>query len=77
MVFARQIHHFPNSQSTPLPPPSPISIPQVSLLSRTRANGTAKLRIVAFDAKSRMPVIRGDAVLARSDFKSWDEARVV
>ena len=55
----------------PLPPPSPIMIPQVSILSRTRANGTAKLRIVAFDAKSRMPVIRGDAVLARSDFKSW------
>lgn len=55
----------------PLPPPSPISIPQVSLLSRTRANGTAKLRIVAFDAKNRQPVIRGDAVLARSDFKSW------
>ncbi len=55
----------------PLPPPSPISIPQVSLLSRTRANGTAKLRIVAFDAKSRQPVLRGDAVLARSDFKSW------
>jgi hypothetical protein len=55
----------------PLPPPSPISIPQVSLLSRSRANGTAKLRVVAFDAKTRMPVIRGDAVLARSDFKSW------
>lgn len=55
----------------PLPPPSPIMIPQVSILSRTRANGTAKLRIVAFDAKTRMPVIRGDAVLARSDFKSW------
>jgi hypothetical protein len=55
----------------PLPPPSPISIPQVSLLSRTRANGTAKLRIVAFDVKTRQPVLGGDAVLARSDFKSW------
>jgi hypothetical protein len=55
----------------PLPPPSPIMIPQVSILSRTRANGTAKLRVVAFDAKTRMPVIRGDVVLARSDFKSW------
>jgi hypothetical protein len=55
----------------PLPPPSPIMIPQVSLFSRTRANGTAKLRVVAFDAKSRRPVISGDAVLARSDYKSW------
>jgi hypothetical protein len=55
----------------PLPPPSPISIPQVSLLSRTRANGTAKLRVVAYDVKTRLPVLNGDAVLARSDFKSW------
>jgi hypothetical protein len=55
----------------PLPPPSPIMIPQVSLFSRTRANGTAKLRVVAFDAKSRQAVINGNAVLARSDYKSW------
>jgi hypothetical protein len=55
----------------PLPPPSPISIPQVSLLSRTRANGTAKLRVIAYDVKTRQPVLGGGAVLARSDFKSW------
>ena len=55
----------------PLPPPSPIMIPQVSLFSRTRANGTAKLRVVAFDAKTRQAVINGNAVLARSDYKSW------
>ena len=55
----------------PLPPPSPISIPQVSLLSRSRANGTARLRVVAYDVKTRRPVLGGDAVLARSDFKSW------
>ena len=62
---------FVGISEIPLPPPSPIMIPQVSILSRTRANGTAKLRVVAFDAKTRMPVLRGDAVLARSDFKSW------
>jgi hypothetical protein len=55
----------------PLPPPSPIMIPQVSIFSRQRANGTAKLRIVAFDAKTRRPVLQGGMALARSDFKSW------
>lgn len=55
----------------PLPPPSPVSIPQTTLFSRARANGTAKLRIVAFDAKTRRPVLDGNAMLARSDFKSW------
>ncbi len=55
----------------PLPPPSPIMIPQVSRFSRSRANGTAKLRIVAFDAKTRQAVLQGGRVLARSDFKSW------
>ncbi len=55
----------------PLPPPSPISIPKVSLFSRTRANGTARIRVVAFDVKTRRPVLGGEAVLARSDFKSW------
>ena len=55
----------------PLPPPSPIMIPQVTIFSRQRANGTAKLRIVAFDAKTRRPVLQGGMALARSDFKSW------
>jgi Family of unknown function (DUF6655) len=62
---------FVGISELPLPPPSPISVPQVSLLSRTRANGTAKLRVVAFDVKTRQPVLGGYAVLARSDFKSW------
>jgi hypothetical protein len=62
---------FVGISEIPLPPPSPISIPQTTLFSRSRANGTAKLRIVAFDATTRRPVLGGDAVLARSDFKSW------
>ncbi len=62
---------FVGISEIPLPPPSPIMIPQMSLYSRVRANGTAKLRVVAFDAKTRQPVLQGGAVLARSDFKSW------
>lgn len=66
----RQEKYFGISE-VPLPPPSPVSIPQVSIVSRQRANGTARLRILAFDAKTRRPVLQGGAVLARSDFKSW------
>lgn len=55
----------------PLPPPSPIAIPRLSLFSRSRANGTAKLRVVAFDAKTRAPLINSGVLLARSDYKSW------
>jgi hypothetical protein len=62
---------FVGISEIPLPPPSPIALPQVTLLSRSRANGTAKLRVVAYDVKTRQPVIGGAAVLARSDFKSW------
>ena len=62
---------FVGISEIPLPPPSPISIPKMALFSRSRANGTAKLRIVAFDAKSRQPVLQSGVALARSDFKSW------
>jgi hypothetical protein len=55
----------------PLPPPSPIAIPQFSLFDRARANGTAKLRIIAFDAKTRAPIINSGVLLARSDYKTW------
>ena len=55
----------------PLAPPSPISIPQFSLFSREKANGTAKLVIIAYDAKSKRAVMNSGISLARSDFKSW------
>jgi hypothetical protein len=55
----------------PLPPPSPIAIPQFSLFDRSRANGTAKLCVIAFNAKTRAPIINSGVVLARSDYKTW------
>lgn len=55
----------------PLPPPSPIMLPKLAIFTRTRANGTAKLMVVAYDAKTRMPVINHGVALARSDMKSW------
>jgi hypothetical protein len=54
----------------PLPPPSPISIPKMTLFNRSRAIGTAKIALVAYDAKSKKPVLNTDP-LARSDFKAW------
>ncbi|HEY5315043.1 MAG TPA: DUF6655 family protein [Pirellulales bacterium] len=55
----------------PLPPPSPIAIPQFSLFDRSRANGTAKLCVIAFNAKTRAPIINSGVLLARSDYKMW------
>ena len=34
--------------------------------------GTAKLAIVAYDARTRMPVIDSGTPLARADYKQWN-----
>lgn len=62
---------FVGVPAIPLPMPSPISIPKMALFTRTKANGTAKLSVVAYDTKSRQPVINGHPTLARSDQKNW------
>jgi hypothetical protein len=63
---------FVGVPSIPLPPPSPISIPKMELFNRSKGMGTAKLVIVAYDAKSRLPVINSGALLARADYKQWN-----
>lgn len=55
-----------------VPFPVPMSLPKVPFFDRVRSNGTAKLAIVAYDAKNRNPVINGGSQLARSDHKSWN-----
>lgn len=55
----------------PLPPPSPIALPKLSLFNRDKAMGTAKFRVVAFDAKTHRAVINSGVALARSDYKHW------
>jgi hypothetical protein len=62
---------FVGIPAIPLAIPSPISIPKMALFTRTKANGTAKLSVVAYDTKSRQPVINGHPALARSDQKNW------
>jgi hypothetical protein len=54
----------------PLPPPSPIQLPQVSLFKRTRSIGTAKLTVIAYDARTREPVINSGYALARADHRT-------
>ena len=55
----------------PLPPPSPISIPKMTVYERNKAMGTAKLAVVAYDTKSRQSVINSSSSLARSDYKNY------
>jgi hypothetical protein len=56
----------------PLPPPSPIAIPRLAFLTRSRLNGTAKLLVLAYEADTKEPVIRSGIALARSDQNHWN-----
>lgn len=56
----------------PLPPPSPIAIPRMSMFTRTKSMGTAKLRVIAYDVKSKRPLVDSGAALARADYKHWN-----
>lgn len=56
----------------PLPPPSPISLPKISMLSRTKSMGTAKLVVVAYEAKTKVPLINSGYALARADHQNWN-----
>jgi hypothetical protein len=53
------------------PVPIPITIPKVAFYERSKAMGTAKIAIVAYDTKSKLPVINTGYALARSDHKHW------
>jgi hypothetical protein len=56
----------------PLPPPSPIAIPRLAFVTRTKMNGTAKILVVAYDARTRQPLATSGLTLARSDQKNWN-----
>jgi hypothetical protein len=55
----------------PLPPPSPIAIPKLAFFTRTKAMGTAKLSVVAYDTATKLAVINSGYSLARSDHQNW------
>ncbi len=56
----------------PLAMPSPISIPKLSVFTRTKSIGTAKLCVVALDVKTHQAVINSGYSLARSDQRDWN-----
>jgi hypothetical protein len=47
------------------------SVPKVNFYERKKAMGTAKLAIIATDAKSKQPIINSGYSLARSDHQHW------
>lgn len=62
---------FVGIPAIPLPPPSPIALPKMEVFTRTKAMGTAKLTILAYDAKTRQPVVDSGLTLSRADYKQW------
>ncbi|HEV3023024.1 MAG TPA: DUF6655 family protein [Pirellulales bacterium] len=63
---------FVGLPAIPLAMPSPVSIPRLALYDRAKAMGTAKLRVVAYDAKTRQPLVDSGAQLARADYRHWN-----
>lgn len=57
--------------SVSLPLPMPVELPEVNIANRTRQTATAKLGLIAYDAKSGDAVAEGGRVLARSDDTNW------
>ncbi len=55
----------------PLPPPSPLSMPKIAFFQRTKSMGTAKLALVAYDTKTKQPVMNTGYALARADHRNW------
>ena len=56
----------------PLPPPSPVAIPRLTVLTRSKMNGTAKLLVLAYDARTKAPLVQSGVLLARSDHQNWN-----
>jgi hypothetical protein len=54
-----------------VPGPMPITTPEVRLISRSTQMGTAKIGLVAYDAKTKEILGQGGTSLARSDDNNW------
>jgi hypothetical protein len=52
-------------------PASQIALPKLAIFTRDKSNGTAKLAVLAYDTKNKLPVINAGATLARSDHSDW------
>jgi hypothetical protein len=54
------------------PVPAPVMVPRIALFERSKAMGTAKIALVAYDTKSKLPVINAGYSLARADHNHWE-----
>lgn len=54
-----------------VPGPAPVMIPKIALFQRNRSIGTAKLSVVAYDTRSKKPVINNGYAMARADHRDW------
>lgn len=62
---------FLGSPAIAVPGPFPISLPEVKLVSRSSQVGTAKIGLVAYDAKTKAAVGSGGLALSQSDDNNW------
>jgi len=62
---------FIGTPAVSLPGPVPFQLPEVKLLSQTSQYGTAKIGIVAYDAKTRQALSAGALSRARSENSNW------
>ena len=54
-----------------VPGPIPVSLPEVRLFSRSSQTGTAKIGLVAYDARTGEPLGEGGVTTAQSDDNNW------
>ncbi len=62
---------FIGMPSLSVPGPLPVSIPEIRLISRTSQSATAKIGLVAYDAKTKEVLGEGGVALAKSDDNNW------
>ncbi len=54
-----------------MPGPFPVQLPEIKLFSQTTQYGTAKLGVVAYDAKSKRALSSGGLARSRSNDSNW------
>ena len=62
---------FIGTPSINVPGPLPVQLPEIKLISQTTQYGTAKLGVVAYDAKTKKALSSGGLTRARSDNSNW------
>jgi hypothetical protein len=62
---------FIGSPQLAVPGPMPLQIPEVQVVTNKRQTATAKIGIVAYDARTRQALGAGGVSIARSDDNNW------